>query len=152
MDVAQDVGYFAVLISRAFMRIAEVHLRPMGLGVAQMPVLVALATEGSLTQKEIAQRAHVEQPTAAVLLQRMEAAGLIERSADPRDRRSSRIALSARASTLLPKALAQRAQVVGHATAGLSAMELETLNDLLGRVLANLEAIVGSQGTGGPKH
>lgn len=142
MDVEHDVGYFVILVSRAFMRVAEARLRPMGLGVAQMPVLVALASKDSRTQKEIAQLANIEQPTAAVLLQRMETAGLIERSTDPHDRRSSRITLSAHASVLLPKALAQRADVVEHATAGLSASEVESLQDLLGRVLANLESMV----------
>lgn len=139
MNVEHDTGYYVILASRAFIRVAEVRLRPLGLGVAHMPVLVALAEKGSLTQTEIAQRTHVEQPTAAALLQRMDAAGLLDRSPDPRDRRSTRISLSARASALLPEALGLRQQAVSAATAGLSADEVELLNDLLRRVLVNLD-------------
>ncbi|MEP6697883.1 MAG: MarR family transcriptional regulator [Pseudonocardiales bacterium] len=128
------------------MRVAEARLRPLGLGVAHMPVLIALAREGSLTQKEIAQRTHVEQPTAAALLQRMDAAGLTDRSPNPSDRRSTRISLSARAAALLPEALGLRQQTVSAATAGLSATDVELLNDLLGRVLANLDMMVEGSG------
>ena len=71
-------------------RAGERRWRPLGLGVAHIPVLVCLAEEGALTQTEIAQRTHVEQPTAAALLQRMDKAGLLERSPDPRDRRATR--------------------------------------------------------------
>lgn len=146
MELEHDTGYYVVLTSRGFMRVAEARLRPLGLGVAHMPVLIALAREGSLTQKEIAQRTHVEQPTAAALLQRMDAAGLTDRSPNPSDRRSTRISLSARAAALLPEALGLRQQTVSAATAGLSATDVELLNDLLGRVLANLDMMVEGSG------
>lgn len=150
MDVDHDTGYSVTLTARAFMRVAEVRLRPLGLGVAHVPVLVALAEEAALTQTEIARRTHVEQPTAAALLQRMNAAGLIERSPDPRDRRSTRISLRTRAHAVLPEAL----RVLGHAnsaaTAGLSAAEIEVLHDLLRRVLANLETMIEGHGEDAP--
>jgi DNA-binding MarR family transcriptional regulator len=134
----RDTGYFVTRTARAFMRIAEARLRPLGLGVAHMPALVSLSEEGSLTQAEIAQRIHVEQPTAAALLQRMVKAGLIDKSPDLHDRRATRLSLSARADELMPTALNLLRHVDGEATAGLSAAEIETLHDLLRRVLANL--------------
>lgn len=146
MDIDRDTGYFVTRTARAFMRVAEAQLRPLGLGVAHIPVLICLAEEGSLTQAEIAQRTHVEQPTAAALLQRMAKAGLIETSPDPRDRRATRIGLSARAEELLPGALDRLGRSNGEATAGLSAAEIATLHDLLRRVLANLVAMIDDRG------
>ncbi|EPX64556.1 Transcriptional regulator, MarR family [Cystobacter fuscus DSM 2262] len=145
MDIDYDTGYFVTRTARAFMRVAEAQLRPLGLGVAHIPVLVCLAEEGALTQTEIAQRTHVEQPTAAALLQRMDRAGLIERSPDPRDRRATRIRLSARAEKLLPRALELLGQSNDEATAGLSSKEIETLHGLLRRALANLAAMTDEQ-------
>lgn len=152
MDVEHDTGYWVVLASRAFMRVAEARLRPLGLGVAHIPVLTALAEEGSLTQKDLARRARIEQPTAAVLLQRMDAAGLIERSPDPHDRRSARITLSSLASGLLPQALLLRSEAIAGATEGLSAAEVGLLENLLRRVVSNLDSMVDGQEPVGPKH
>ncbi|MGI8691464.1 MAG: MarR family winged helix-turn-helix transcriptional regulator [Geodermatophilaceae bacterium] len=150
MDIHHDTGYSVTLTARAFMRVAEARLRPLGLGVAHVPVLVALAEEEALTQKEIAQRTHIEQPTAAALLQRMNSAGLIERSPDRRDRRSTRITLSTHAHMVLPEAL----RLLGHANsaamAGLSDAEIEVLHDLLRRVLANLGTMIEGQDKDAP--
>ncbi|WP_158228407.1 MarR family winged helix-turn-helix transcriptional regulator [Pseudonocardia sp. MH-G8] len=142
MDIDRDTGYFVTRTARAFMRVADAQLRPLGLGVAHVPVLLCLAEEGALTQTELARRTHVEQPTAAALLQRMSRAGLVERSPDPRDHRATRITPSARAEQLLPRALELLGHSNGEATAGLSAAEIETLHELLGRVLGNLTNMI----------
>lgn len=142
MDRIEDTGYSVTRTARAFMRVAERRLRPLRIGVAQVPVLVALEREQSLTQAEIAERTQVEQPTAAALLQRMARAGLIERSPDPQDRRATRISLSPHAKKVLPQALELLGQADVEARAGLTAEEAATLQDLLDRVLANLVAMV----------
>ena len=69
--------------------------------MAYLPVAIALEENGSLLQKQLAERAHVEQPTMAALLVRMERDGLISREALPDDKRSSRISLSAKAKAFL---------------------------------------------------
>lgn len=138
MAIDHDTGYFVTRTARAFMRVAEAQLRPIGLGVAHIPVLVCLAEEEPLTQADIAHRIHVEQPTAAALLQRMTKAGLIERSPDPQDRRATRISLSTHARKVLPNALELLATSNRAGTADLSNAEINVLHALLRRVLANL--------------
>jgi MarR family transcriptional regulator for hemolysin len=142
MAIDHDTGYFVTWTSRAFLRVGEARLRSLGLGVAHLPVLVCLAEEEPLTQREIARRVHVEQPTAAALLQRMTRAGLIEKSDDPSDRRASRIRLSAHAREVLPEALDLLSAVNAAATADLSPAEVAVLHDLLGRVLSNLNETI----------
>lgn len=142
MAIDDDTGYFVTRTARAFMRVAEAQLRPIGLGVAHIPVLVCLAEEEPLTQSDIAQRIHVEQPTAAALLQRMTKAGLIERSPDPLDRRATRIRLSAQAREVFPDALDLLTNVNSAATADLSDAEIDLLHTLLRRVLTNLVRVI----------
>lgn len=60
----------------------------------QMPVFFALAGKKRLSQRDLAQRAAVEQPTMAATLARMERDGLILREPDPRDGRSALVRLS----------------------------------------------------------
>jgi MarR family transcriptional regulator for hemolysin len=141
VGLESDTGYYVVLASRAFMRVAEARLRPLGLGAAHMPVLLALTERGSLTQKELARITQIKQPTAAALLQRMEAAGLVVRTPDSRDGRATLVSLTERGRSLLPVALDQRRQAIEAATAGLSPQEVESLNSLLAHVLHNLRAM-----------
>lgn len=134
-----DTGAHVLLAARAFTRLAEQRLRPLGLGVAHVPVLLALSREGALTVGDLARRARVEQPTATALVRRMEAAGLVDRGPDPRDRRSTRLRLSARGEEVVEQALRMRREAVDAATADLSAAEVRQLDELLGRVRAAVE-------------
>ncbi len=142
MAIDYDTGYYVTRTARAFMRVADARVRPLGLGVAHLPVLVCLAEDGPLTQTEIARRVHVEQPTAALLLQRMAKAGLIDRSPDPHDGRATLVTLSDHARGLLPDALALLTAANEAATADLSDAEVVVLRDLLGRVLVNLTTTI----------
>jgi DNA-binding MarR family transcriptional regulator len=86
--------------ARLFARELERQLAPLGIAPAYMPVVFALADGSALSQKELAHRAAVEQPTMAATLNRMERDSLIGRRPDPLDRRSTLISLT-------PPALAQ---------------------------------------------
>ncbi len=122
------------------MRRFEQRLRPLGFGMAYLPVLVALEENEGLLQRELAQRAHVEQPTIAALLARMERDGLISRAPDPDDLRVQRISINARAKSRLPEAKARLTEVAEVVTRGFSGQERETFLAMLRRAVANLEA------------
>ena len=145
MTANLDTSYFVIRTAKAFQRVTEAQLRPTGLGVAHLPVLISLAEEEPLTQAQIAQRIHVEQPTAATLLQRMSRAGLIGRSPDPQDRRATRITLSAHAREVLPRALDLLTAMNSAATADLTSAEIDVLHTLLRRVPANLVTIIDDE-------
>jgi MarR family transcriptional regulator for hemolysin len=124
--------------SRALMREFERALRPLGFGMAYLPVLVALAEDGTLLQKDLAQRARVEQPTMAALLTRMERDGLIRREKHPTDGRAVRIALTSRAEANLADALDALAAVAERATSGFDPDEKSAVIALMQRMLTNL--------------
>jgi DNA-binding MarR family transcriptional regulator len=125
--------------SRLIMRRFEQGLRPLDFGTAYFPVVAALREDEALLQKQLADRARVEQPTMAALLARMERDGLITREPHPEDRRASRISLSAKAKARLPLATERLEEVVDQATAGFSQRERTTLIELLRRVVKNLD-------------
>lgn len=67
-----------------------------GVHHGQGRVLDALLRQGPLTVGELAAGLHIAQPTATVMAQRMQAAGLLERWIDPDDARRVTLTLTAR--------------------------------------------------------
>jgi MarR family transcriptional regulator, transcriptional regulator for hemolysin len=132
-------GHLIQRSSRLLLRLGEEKFHPLGLGIAQMPVLYALKDGASLTQTELAKMAKIEQPTMAQLLTRMERDGLIRRTANPRDKRSSLISLTPLALKKLPLAKAALLEGSVEALQGFSEREITTLSRLLRRVVKNLD-------------
>lgn len=125
--------------SRLLMRLFEEELRPLGFGMAYLPVAFALSQNEKMLQKELATEAHVEQPTMAALLTRMERDGLIEREPHPSDKRASYIALTKKARGAMPEARKRLFTVAERLTEGFTAAERDTFIALLRRAAANLE-------------
>lgn len=125
-------------ISRTFARLVDAPLRDMGMAIGQMPVLVALKKKGALSQAELARLVHVEQPSMAQLLNRMERSGLVKRVLDPNDARRRLISLTTRAAKHLPGSKAIMERTCDSALDGLNDVEREQLLVLLERVNANL--------------
>jgi len=125
--------------SRLLMRLFEQRLRPLDFSMTYMLVVMALKEGGALLQKDLAERAHVEQPTMAVLLSRMERDGLITRVQHPTDKRASRITLTRKSQGRIPAAKRALAEVVERMTAGFSERERETFLSLLRRAVQNLD-------------
>jgi DNA-binding MarR family transcriptional regulator len=132
-------GHYFSRIARAFTRIGDERLRPLGFATAQLPVLTALKGGARLSQRDLARWAKVEQPTMAQLLSRMERDGIIRRETDPKDRRSSLVALTDEARAKLPAGHAILKAGNREAMRGLSDEEEATLLSLLQRVLSNAE-------------
>ena len=106
LDVLSTPGHLISLAARGFARLSEARLKPLGFGVGHLPVLVALQDGRASTQRDLARFAKIEQPPMAQMLARMERDGLIERTPDPADGRSSRITLTKVARARLPDAVA----------------------------------------------
>ncbi|MHB8284885.1 MAG: MarR family winged helix-turn-helix transcriptional regulator [Caulobacteraceae bacterium] len=140
-DVLSTPGHLISLAARGFARLSEARLKPLGFGVGHLPVLVALREGRASTQRDLARFARIEQPPMAQMLARMERDGLIQRAADPDDRRSSRITLTAAAQARLPDAIIALFQGNDDALRDFTEAEAAQLITLLTRLIANLEAI-----------
>jgi MarR family transcriptional regulator for hemolysin len=137
-------GHLISRLSRLSLRWGDERFRPLGLAVAQIPVLYILKERGKLTQKELARLVQIEQPTMAQLLARMERDKLIRRTANPEDKRSSLISLTPLALKKLPQARAVLVQGNQEAMRGFSEREVATLSRLLLRVVKNLDPAVAA--------
>src|SRR5208337_3872156 len=91
-EVLSTPGHLISLAARGFARLSEARLKPLGFGVGHLPVLIALHDGRADTQRDLARFAKIEQPSMAQMLARMERDGLIQRTPDAIDGRSSRIA------------------------------------------------------------
>ncbi len=133
-------AYWVNRSSRAILKLHEARLKPLGLQLAHLPVLISLEEQGALSIGELARIARVEAPSMVQLLARMERDGLVQREENPADKRSARISLTRKARAKIPAAKAALNQGEKDATAPLSARERETLIELLRKVAIALES------------
>lgn len=140
-DVLSTPGHLISLAARGFARLSEARLKPLGFGVGQLPVLVALQNGNASTQRDLARFAKIEQPPMAQMLARMERDGLIRRTRDPADGRSSRIVLTKAAQERMPEAIAALFHGNRQALTGFTEAETVQLVDVLTRLIENLDRI-----------
>jgi MarR family transcriptional regulator, transcriptional regulator for hemolysin len=141
VDVLSTPGHLNSLAARGFARLSEARLEPLGFGVGQLPVLVALEIGRADTQRDLARFARMKQPPMAQMLARMERDGLIRRTPHPDDARSSRIALTKLARARLPGAIATLFQGNREAMAGFTDKEVAQFIRMLERLIANLDRL-----------
>ena len=144
-DVLSTPGHLISLAARGFARLSESRLKPLGFGVGQLPVLVALQNGNASTQRDLARFARVEQPPMAQMLTRMERDGLIQRTRDPADGRSSRVVLTRAAQERMPEAIATLFQGNNEALIGFTDAEAVQFVDLLTRLIENLDQIASAE-------
>ena len=104
--------------------------------------LATIARHGPLTPSELAARERVQRPTATRLLARLEAPGLVERTADPGDRRSSLVAVTPAGETLLAQVRTRKDAYLARRLRSLSPEERATLrraSEILERMLEDEE-------------
>lgn len=133
------LGYQIGLLGRLFDRALEDELAPFHVLPGQYPALVMLYQKDGLTQADLCKLINVEQPTMANTLNRMERDGLIQRVADPEDKRRSRIHLTERAKEF-KDALMEKARAVPQlALANLGSADQDRVFSLLGQMIENLK-------------
>jgi DNA-binding MarR family transcriptional regulator len=74
------------------------------LSPSQTAALAVIERSGPLTPTELAARERIQRPTVTRLLGRLEEAGLVDRAADPADRRSSLVTITPAGRELLAAA------------------------------------------------
>ncbi|NTJ65643.1 MarR family transcriptional regulator [Agrobacterium rhizogenes] len=133
------------MASRAFSRLGERRVKALGFNIGQLPVLYLLRNGAQMSQKDLAKFAKIEQPSMAQMLARMERDGLIRRTPDPTDGRSSLISLTDAAVAKLPAARQALEEGREQVLSGFSADEVQTLVQLMRRLNQNLDRIVAEE-------
>lgn len=127
------------MAARAFARLGERRVKAFGFNIAQMPVLYLLRDGAAMSQKDLAHFAKIEQPSMTQMLARMERDGLVHRTPDPKDGRSSLVSLTEAAKAKLPAAREALHANSTRVLAGFSPDEVATLIALLQRLNENLD-------------
>ena len=128
-----EIGETAHALRKAFDR------RAVGLGVtrAQWKVLFRLERQPGLRQIELADMLDIEPITLSRIVDRLEEGGLVERVADPADRRAWRLHVTARAQPLIEKLRRVADEMTSDAFAGIDPKHIEIARQVLGRVREN---------------
>ncbi len=124
--------------SRLLMRRFDERLRPLGLSMAYLQVAITIEQQGPLAQKDLLRFVHVEQPTMAALLKRMERDRLVSRKPDPKDSRAQLVRLTSRARNALTRAKDMMGTIVQEAMTGVSEPDQGRLVEWLQIVVRNL--------------
>ena len=132
------LGYQIGLLSRLFDRMLEIELSEFNVSPGQYPTLIMLFEKDGLTQADLCRRIHVEQPTMANTLKRMERDGLIRREPDSIDKRQSRIFLSDLAKEVKIRLIEKARKVPEIAMYGLENDEKDKIFNLMSKLIENL--------------
>jgi MarR family transcriptional regulator for hemolysin len=133
-----NIAFLTSDVSRLLRKRFDVVSRRFGVTGPQWRMLATLRRTPGINQGALAQWLEVEAITAGRMIDRLEKAGMVERRADPADRRAWRLFLTDGATPLLDELLACANDVFDEALQGFSEAERALLLALLERVRANL--------------
>ncbi len=153
-EVEQSVGGLIHDVMRLWRRNFDRRAKELGLTRSQWRVLVQLIRYEGINQAALADVLEIEPISLVRHLDKLEAAGLVERRADPNDRRARLLYFQPSAEDTLDRIWEMGMQTRTDALEGLSPKEEEMLSLLLKRVKANLSekerAVVLRCGVRGP--
>jgi DNA-binding MarR family transcriptional regulator len=139
-DPERSFGFLLHDISRLLRKRFDRRARGIGLTRAQSSVLALVARKQGINQSALAELLEIEPITLVRQLDRLEAAGWIERRLDPSDRRVRLLHLTENARPILERMRELGAQTRAEALAGFTPAEQEALIDRLIDIKANLSA------------
>lgn len=140
-----DEEYFSLhmimsQVMRLYFQRNYVLLDRLELHPGQVPVVMALSKNGGLSQRELSEKLTVRPSTMAVMLQRMERAGLVRRIPDQRDQRVSRAFLSEKGQTLLDRMREKMEILDQECLKDFTHEEVALLKQFMNRIRENLTA------------
>lgn len=136
--MADQTGFLVGDVSRLLRRAFDVRARGIGVTRTQWRMLTTLSRNEGVNQGRLAELLDVEPITLCRMVDRLSEAGLVERRADPADRRAWRIFLSDRSRPILDELRSLANGLLDDALAGFSAAERDQLAKLLERMRDNL--------------
>jgi MarR family transcriptional regulator, transcriptional regulator for hemolysin len=138
VDLGADVLPLLYDVARHMRTRADQMARAQGTTRAQWLILLRLEQQPDLSQNELACIAEVAPITVARLVDRLEAAGLVERCIDPEDRRIWRLRLTPAAAPILREIKRCRSKLHATMTRDIDAAALQAMQATLRKMKSNL--------------
>ena len=150
-DPRRSFGFIIADVTRLLRRSFNCRAQRMGLGLtpAQWQTLAHVSRNEGINQGALAQILEVQPITLSRLVDRLEAAGWVDRRPDPCDRRAVRLFLTDAAQPILERIRAVAVETMTEAMAGIPDDVREGIIDTLLAVRENLlcqDAVAGSEG------
>ena len=141
--IKREMAFTIMDVARLIKTYADQRARQFGISRAQWAVLIRIERSEGLKQSELAELLDLQPISLTRLLDRLADNGLIERRADPNDRRANRLYLKPAAKPLLGQLAELGADMMETVLEGLDAKsidrmlkELATLKDNLRRAIS----------------
>lgn len=122
-------------------------MKPMGITRAQWWVLAHLSRQDGMMQTQLADLLEVGKASIGTLLERLEAAKLIERRPDALDKRARRVFMLRSAHQVMKTLMQEEAKFNDRVLAGLTLEDREHLLRMLSRIKKGLSEFEGSKST-----
>ncbi|ALC13564.1 MarR family winged helix-turn-helix transcriptional regulator [Sphingopyxis sp. 113P3] len=134
----ETIGFLMNDTARLFRRAFNARTKSSGVTALQWRLISYLKRHEGIRQGPLAELIEVEPITLSRMVDRLAEAGLVERRADPADRRAWQLHLTPRARDLLEVMRQTTDRLNEEATEGLSDAERTQLIALVGRIRCNL--------------
>ena len=142
----QRVESTLMATARAIRRAYEIRFADLDLNLTQASLLAYLFEAGPITQSRLASRLGMGRAAAGLVIDTLEARGLVERRANVEDRRAWMIALRPEGVRIATPILEIDAVLRSELRAGISRAERQQLAGLLLRLQSNLADVLDGTG------
>jgi MarR family transcriptional regulator for hemolysin len=140
--IKREFAFTIMDVARLLKTYADQRARQFGISRAQWAVLVRIDRHEGLKQTELADMLDLQPITLTRLLDRLSDNGLIERRADPTDRRANRLYLKPAAKPLLERLADLGDDMMETVLDGVSMTSVERMLKELGAVKDNLRGAI----------
>ncbi len=138
MEIQDILGYLLNSCAKLIKRSMDNYLGKYNITTSQWAVIKLLDTRKCLSQTQIADELKADKATVGEIIARLSEKKLLEKTLDPRDKRSYSIHLTAEAESMVGEIEAMADKVTKKALVGFSHMEEQQLFRSLNRIIENL--------------
>jgi MarR family transcriptional regulator, transcriptional regulator for hemolysin len=142
--VKREFAFTIMDVARLLKTYADQRARQFGISRAQWAVLIRIDRNEGLKQSELADMLDLQPITLTRLLDRLADNGLIERRADPNDRRANRLYLKPAAKPLLDRLTVLGGDMMETVLDGLTSASIERMLKELAAVKDNLRTAIAN--------
>src|SRR5690349_13795439 len=142
--IKREFPFMIMDVARLLKTYADQRARQFGISRAQWAVLIRIDRNEGLKQSELADMLDLQPITLTRLLDRLADNGLIERRADPNDRRANRLYLKPAAKPLLDRLTVLGGDMMETVLDGLTSASIERMLKELAAVKDNLRTAIAN--------
>lgn len=136
----KSIGFLIAKARNVLKNEFDKELKSYALSYAHRVILIRLSEKEGLTQKELAQDTYFEQSNLTLMLDKLEAKGLVKRIAKENDRRAYIITITPEGKKLRDMLVKMGDDVMDKALKGLSTKQKDELSHMLQMIYENLKS------------